>query len=222
MQIRCHYYEVNFNLIQLPKGPAAARYWFMSHLYSGVVHQDRYSLNCHTCVKWHIYCTALCVSHVGLERSPLPRRKSSFTPLFWSVHTCCVPFCAEEEINLPTEGNCAHANCLEKPFFILYGAISSESLFENRQTLALILELWHRGVQKKAAPLSSPALCSGSAVQPPRPFPGQFLAHVVEMEEQLRQTCLMERVTLSSSLFLKILETSLKSFLKVDDWVAVK
>lgn len=87
------------------------------------------------------------------------------------THTCCVSFCAEEEIHLPTGGHCAHANCFEEPFFILYGAISSESLFENRQTLTLILELWHGGMQN-AVLFTSLALCSGSATRPPRQFPG--------------------------------------------------
>lgn len=97
-------------------------------------------------------------------------------PLFWSTHThtCCVSFCAEEEIHLPTGGHCAHANCFEEPFFILYGAISSESLFENRQTLTLILELWHGGMQN-AVLFTSLALCSGSATRPPRQFPGARL-----------------------------------------------
>lgn len=90
------------------------------------------------------------------------------------THTCCVSFCAEEEIHLPTGGHCAHANCFEEPFFILYGAISSESLFENRQTLTLILELWHGGMQN-AVLFTSLALCSGSATRPPRQFPGARL-----------------------------------------------
>lgn len=57
---------------------------------------------------------------------------------------------------------------------------------------------------KKAAPLGSPALCSGSAVQLRRQFRGQFLARVVEMEEQLRRFPVA---------FFEILERSLKSFL---------
>lgn len=48
------------------------------------------------------------------------------------------PFRPEEDINLPTGCNCAHANRFAKSFFILYGPISSESSSENRQTPAFI------------------------------------------------------------------------------------
>lgn len=69
------------------------------------------------------------------------RCKSDSTSFALGHTHAAFPFCAEEEINLPTEGNCAHANCFEKPSLTLYGAISSDSLFGNRQTLTLILEL---------------------------------------------------------------------------------
>lgn len=72
-------------------------------------------------------------------------------------------FCAEEEINLPLDSNFANTKCFEKPFFFLEGAFSSQSLFEKRQTLALLLELWHCGVQKKAAVVPL-CFCSGSAL----------------------------------------------------------
>lgn len=169
MQIKWHYYEINFNLIQLPKDSVLHGIDLSCHLYSSVVHRDQYSLNFHTCVKWHIYCDiAFCLWYWGLDDAP------AVLLLCFGTHTCYVPFRAGEEINLPTAGNCAHANCFEKPFFILYGAISSESLFENRQTLTFILELWHCGVQK-AVLFSSLALCSGSAMQPQRQFWWQIL-----------------------------------------------
>lgn len=103
----------------------------------------------------------------------------------------CIPLRAGEEMNLPTEGNCAHANCFEEPFLFLYGAVSSESLFENRQTLALVLELWRCGVHK--ALLFTPlALCSGSGLSPRRQFGGQFLLMLLRWKTSA--THLMGRV----------------------------
>lgn len=116
--------------------------------FSAVIHEDQYSFNSHTCVKWHNDCIAW---YPRLEASPEVRCKSDSTSFVLGHTHAAFPFCAEEEINLPTEGNCAHANCFEKPSLTLYGAISSDSLFGNRQTLTLILELWHCGVQKSCS-----------------------------------------------------------------------
>ena len=48
MQIRRHYYEINFNLIHLPSGSGLRAIDLWRHLYSGVVYTDQYS---HACAK---------------------------------------------------------------------------------------------------------------------------------------------------------------------------
>lgn len=72
--------------------------------------QDQCSLNSHTRVKWHIYCGAIfCLWCLGLEVG-FSEVQEEFHFLCFGAHACCAPFCAEEEIHLPTGANCAHAN----------------------------------------------------------------------------------------------------------------
>lgn len=165
MQIKCHYYEINFNLIQLPKDSVLHAIDLCHNLYSRVVTKIN--------TAWILIRVLNDISIALFSVHDIYGLKSVLCwearALCFGTNTCWVPFCAEEEINLPTVGNCAHANRFEKPFFILYGVVSSKSLFENRQTLTFISELWHCGAQM-AVLFSSPALCSGSALPPRRQF----------------------------------------------------
>lgn len=169
--------------------------------FSAVVHKDQYSFNSHTCVKWHNDCIAW---YPRLEASPEVRCKSDSTSFVLGHTHAAFPFCAEEEINLPTEGNCAHANCFEKPSLTLYGAISSDSLFGNRQTLTLILELWHCGVQKscsfqfsglvfRVSSAATAAVSVGGGA-------GFFCSHCWDEKEQLTATHLRDVVRVSRRL----------------------
>lgn len=71
-------------------------------------------------------------------RSSFGETPQQFPFLCFGRHICRVPFRAEEEINLPMGAIVHTQTVFEELFFILYGAIYSESPFENRQTLTFI------------------------------------------------------------------------------------
>lgn len=175
-----------FNLIRLPKGSALDAIDFFPLFFCRCSQRSiqlEFSYMCK--MTQQLYCL---ISKAWSEsRGEMQERFNFFC---FGTHThAAFPFCAEEEINLPTEGNCAHANCFEKPSLTLYGAISSDSRFGNRQTLTLILELWHCGVQKSCSfqfsglvfRVSSAATAAVSVVE--GGGWAVFFAHIAEMKK---------------------------------------
>lgn len=131
MQIKCHCYEVNFNLIQLPPGFGAHRF----------VSPSAFKWNSRRSIRLRRSYICYMTHPLFCSPSRITKARSSFfspPPFFFWVAFISVQ---RRELIYPPRAIVLTQTVLGSHLSSFMSSISSEAPFEGRQTFALVLEL---------------------------------------------------------------------------------